>query len=205
MTQTYLTVGVAHRPLPGEVESGDLSVVQCAEKRAMIAVIDGVGHGPRAAMVAGWAGSVIEKHAAEQPVAVMRRCNERLRGTRGAAITLLAYDRVAEQLEWAGIGNVGAAVFRRERWGFVVRKDLPMRSGIVGMGVSTIRAATMAISNGDFLVVATDGLKRGFLECVSSLWKAQTAQELADALMEDCHAGIDDALVLVASFKTPKR
>ena len=44
-----IETGFATLPLPGEVESGDLSLVKRVGKGTLIAVVDGLGHGQEAA------------------------------------------------------------------------------------------------------------------------------------------------------------
>jgi hypothetical protein len=50
---------VAGRPLPGESESGDLGVVAAHADGALLAAIDGVGHGDAAAAAARAAADVL--------------------------------------------------------------------------------------------------------------------------------------------------
>ncbi|HEY1633585.1 MAG TPA: hypothetical protein VGF64_02425, partial [Acidimicrobiales bacterium] len=61
---------VAARPFPGESVSGDQSVVRVSETEALLAVIDGLGHGPEAATAAEHAVDVLRENPAE-PVEVL--------------------------------------------------------------------------------------------------------------------------------------
>lgn len=192
------TIGVAHRVMPGEIESGDRFVVKIDGDRTVIAVIDGLGHGPEAARAAKAAVRVIGSHAFENPAGILGRCHERLKKTRGAALTLIVYDSAAGRIEWTGAGNVAASLFRRDCWGRLHRSDLLVRAGAVGMSLPPLRLLSAAVTGGDYLVMATDGLKPGFLDAVAQLLPPQA---FADRLLSEHHRDTDDALVLVARLR----
>lgn len=194
----FATIGVAQRAMPGEIESGDRFVVKMDGARTTIAVIDGMGHGPEAACAAKAAALVIGMHAFDPPAEILRRCHERLRRLRGAALTLIQHDGAAGKIDWAGAGNVIASLFHRDRWGRLHRSDLLVRAGAVGMSLPPTRLMSMAVTSGDCLVVATDGLKPGFLDRVRVVLPPQP---FADRLLSDHQRDNDDALVLVASLR----
>ena len=60
-----IETGFATLPLPGEVESGDLSLVKRVGKGTLIAVVDGLGHGQEAASSAHAAIAALERYARE--------------------------------------------------------------------------------------------------------------------------------------------
>src|SRR5919201_5556945 len=78
---------VASRPVSGEVVSGDAAIVSSVGDRTLVAAVDALGHGPEAARVAATAASILQEFAGDDVVALVRRCHDGLRGTRGAAIS----------------------------------------------------------------------------------------------------------------------
>lgn len=188
-----LEFGFAAEALEGS-ESGDLHVLIESEQAALLAVIDGLGHGFEAAIAAREAVAILREHAHEGLVELIRCCHEGLRKTRGVVMTLVAFDARAASLTWTGVGNVEAVLLRA---GAEPKKALNLRGGVVGFRLPPLRAETFAISPGDTLIAATDGLRSGFSEGV--LIETEPA-ELARAIFARSRKGSDDALVVVARF-----
>jgi serine phosphatase RsbU (regulator of sigma subunit) len=187
--------GVAGAALAGP-ESGDLEVVAPFDGGALCAVIDGLGHGAEAAEAARAAASLLAEHAGEPVTDLIHRCHAAIRGTRGAVMSLAAFDVTRASMTWAGVGNVEAVLFSADPSG-QRRGDLMTRGGVVGYQIPPIRAVTLPVVPGDTLVMATDGLRSGF-ECGPLLPGAP--DEIAARLFRDWARGTDDALVLVARY-----
>jgi negative regulator of sigma-B (phosphoserine phosphatase) len=176
-----------------EDESGDLHVVVPVHGGAMVALIDGLGHGQEAADAARAAVPVIEAHAADPVALVIERCHDALRGTRGAAMTIASLS-TADSLSWAGVGNVDAVVLRRDgRPG----AGIAVRGGVVGYQLPPLRTATVDIVPGDVLILATDGVRAGFIEGVVA---DGAPQDIADSILTRWARGSDDARVVVARY-----
>ncbi len=170
-------------------------MVKTAAKRTLIGVIDGVGHGPEAAIAADAAVEVLDTFTGESVSVLMQRCHERLRSTRGAAITLIVLDAAANAAEWVGAGNVAAVVSQTEYPGKKRCRELLVRSGIAGSLLPSTDALSLTVRRGDTVVIATDGLHRTFIDGVAS---GQSAQRLAEHLLAKYGTLQDDALVVVA-------
>lgn len=184
------------RPYPGQHRSGDGFLVEATEAGTFVAMVDALGHGEEAADVADRALACLQGSADRSLSTCLTTCHTALRGSRGAAITLMVIDLARRQLAWAGVGNVEAAMLRRQPFGgSPLRRSVTLRGGVVGDRLPPLRPSTEAIDTGDWLIAATDGLQASFLDDVDlSLPPAGLAQHLHRA-----HAkATDDALVLVA-------
>lgn len=197
MNVAPVEVGIAHVSLAGEVQSGDRCFVHRAADRAVIAVIDGLGHGAGAANAADAACAALELPDGQSLSQLMLGCHERLRGTRGAAMTLVELDFKARRLEWIGVGNIVVVLVRQERSGKLGRTELLARGGVVGVSMPTAVAYGLRIIPGDLLVAATDGVKIAF---VDDIVYVDQPQRLADRLLARHQTGRDDALVMVAQL-----
>jgi len=186
---------VAGRPIPSEMVSGDLQVVTPFPGGVVVAVIDGLGHGPEAAFAAGRAGSVLAAEAGRPVRALMESCHAALRETRGAVLTIASIDTVQAQLTWIGIGNVDAVLWRADP--AAAREALVPRNGVVGYQLPPMREDVLPILCGDMLVFATDGVRHGF---ASDPPLPATAQEHADHILRTYGKTTDDALVLVVKY-----
>lgn len=198
MRQRLLDIGIAQIISPGEVQSGDRCIVQDGEERALIGVIDGVGHGPLAAHAAEAARAALDEPADHSVGELMLRCHERLQDTRGAAMTLMAFDAQTFQLEWSGVGNVAAVLLHPEPSGKLRRTELFVRSGVAGVLLPSIAVSSTRFAPGDMVVVATDGVHSSFADNINRI---EPAQQLAERLLARYQTGNDDALVVVANIR----
>lgn len=198
MKRRLLDIGIAQMVSPGEVQSGDRCIVQDTSERALIGVIDGVGHGPEAAHAAEAARSALDEPANHSVGALMLRCHERLLETRGAAMTLMAFDAQTLQLEWSGVGNVAAVLLHPEPSGQLRRTDLFVRSGVAGVLMPSIAVSSARFAPGDMVVAATDGVHSSFADHINRI---EPPQQLAERLLARYQTGNDDALVVVANIR----
>lgn len=189
--------GVAARPLPGEHESGDHFLVKTFDGGALIAVVDGLGHGAEAAAAARRAVAAVEAGAGDPVPSLFRRCHDALVGTRGVVMSVAAIDTRPPRLTWAGVGNVDAWVLRPHAHSGKARTSLVTRGGVLGRGVPPLLPVTLAIDPGDLLVFATDGIRDGFTE---ALRLEDAPQRAASRILATHGKGSDDALVLVARY-----
>lgn len=183
--------------LEGEVVSGDVHVVAGFDGGVLVGVIDGLGHGPEAAAAAREAARILEELAGEPLSTLVQQCHQALRKTRGAVMTLASFDAHASSMTWMGVGNVEAILLRAGRADRSAREGVALRGGVVGYQLPTLRESSLPVSPGDTLVLATDGIRSGF---VAGLAGQGTPQEIADAILARYARGSDDALVVVARY-----
>ena len=190
-------VGIASFAASEHEESGDLSVTYCMSDHALIAAIDGIGHGKNAAAAARTAAAVLESAATEPLVSLVQKCHEALRNTRGVVLSVAYIDFTLSTLNWIGVGNVQGVVLRSPQSTNGANNALLLRPGVVGSQLPLLQTATLPISEGDILAFATDGIRGEFLEDVLS---HDAPQRSADRILAKHCKGSDDALILVARF-----
>ena len=183
-----MKIAVVSFTYPGEKVCGDAAAVSEDPRRAVIAVIDGLGHGPEAHKAAEEARTCILEHADEQPGALMQRCHLALRSTRGAVIGLARLEASGRGV-FSGVGNIGL-VARSESAIHVIS-----HAGIVGQRVRKIVECEFRWAPGDLLCLFSDGLTSKLsLEEVD----AADPERAARALLERYGRGNDDATVALA-------
>jgi phosphoserine phosphatase RsbX len=194
--------GVAGQPLRGQAESGDCYVVkQCAEG-VLIAVIDGVGHGPEAAAAARLTARVLEEYACSDPLtALLEECHVRLRGTRGAVISLAMLNASRNTMTWLGVGNIEGLLLRNlPRDGSTNTKQqeiLLLRAGVVGHQLPRMALDTLPVHSGDIVIFATDGIRPDF---ANNIGNGASPSLIANEILEHHALQTDDALVLVVRY-----
>jgi hypothetical protein len=193
----FLDWALATRPMPGETESGDHYLLEGLPGGALLAVIDALGHGPAAAVAARAAVATLGEHADKPLTDLVNRCHEALRGTHGVVLSVASFQSQARTLEWLGVGNVECLLLRADPTARPERVFLVPRGGVVGYQLPSLRPASLLVEQGDTVVLATDGIRHGFLERLNPL---DPPQQIADDVLSRYARPNDDALVLIARF-----
>jgi negative regulator of sigma-B (phosphoserine phosphatase) len=188
-----MTMTVAHLsiPKPGERKNGDAVVFRSdASGRAMLAVIDGLGHGPIAAEASLAAVQCLEAMSLEvrvlEAMQTLHRC---LRETRGAVGTLCVLNE--QRLEVCAVGNVALVSTN-------CNVPLVMSSGVLGRQVPKYRVCEAELRVGSRVALLSDGLSTRFrLEEFKHLGPT----EACNFIMNKFRRGDDDATVLVADLR----
>jgi negative regulator of sigma-B (phosphoserine phosphatase) len=194
---SILECGLATRALPGQPKSGDLQVVKFFADGVLVAVLDGIGHGEEAASAATAARAILEAHAQEPVVALIERCHEGLRATRGVAMSVASFNGPQGLVTWLGVGNVQGVLLRRSAASAAAEESLLLRAGVVGVQLPPLQAAALPIAKGDTLIFASDGIHRDFARGPARNHRPQKA---AEGILARHGRTTDDALVLVVRF-----
>lgn len=193
-----IDTGVAVLPLPGQPESGDLSLVKRVGKGVFVAVVDGLGHGEDAASAAYAAVAALDRYAKDPLPEILKRCHAALTGTRGVVLTIAYLDPVPKTMTWMGIGNVEGVLLHADGGPKLSRVALVPSAGFLGGDPPHGQPRVVPIRRGDTLILATDGIKSGFADNLPPPTVAP--QALADQILARYAKGTDDALVLVARY-----
>ena len=178
-------------------ESGDQYLVsRTADGGVLVAVVDGLGHGPEAASAAKTAIAVLEAGDERELGTRFLRCHERLRDTRGVVLSLALF--ATGSLTWLGVGNVDGVLLRS---GFSAPEQLLVRGGVVGRHLPSLEPSRLTVARGDTLILATDGIQSRFAEDPGV---AFAAPPTAERILADHGKETDDALVLVVRYLGPE-
>lgn len=189
--------GIARATLTGQDVSGDLHLVEPFLNSVLVAVVDGLGHGPEAAWASETAIAILKSNAGDPITSLVKRCHENLKKTRGVVMTLASINGLDGTLTWLGIGNAEGVLIQANPEAKPQRESLLLRSGVVGYRLPTLRASVLPIMKHDLLVFCTDGIKSGFNE---GLNLDDSSQQIADQIVSRFGKGTDDALALVARY-----
>ena len=186
--------GGRSRPKQNQLECGDAWGTLDLGNHELVCIVDGLGHGPLAALAASKAMAVFATaQKAEPPGDILLRAHEELKQTRGVVMAVLAIDRAAATATFSGIGNIEAAIYRGTE-----SRHLLSVEGTVGYRVRAARNHTAAWEPGSVAILHTDG--------VSGRWSPQKYPGLlarhpsliASVLFRDHARSTDDATIVVA-------
>jgi phosphoserine phosphatase RsbX len=188
-----LSVTHAHvsSPKPGETANGDAFLVRSDENgRTLLAVIDGLGHGPDAAMASHAAIERLRELSLEEPLLDgMQSVHRALKGSRGAAGTVCILH--GNSIEACAVGNVQF---------MCAQCDVPLvvSAGVLGHHVAKFRIATAQARSGARLALLSDGISTRFrLEELRHL----TPQQACELVMSRYRRLDDDATILVGDLR----
>ncbi len=185
-------IGSAQRPVGNETVCGDSFIVVPIEQGLLLCLADGLGHGPAAYAASDKACRYAQEHASKPLEALMRGIDGALRGTRGAAVSLLTL--TAQRVRFIGVGNVELRAHAR------VRIAPPTQPGIVGQGMRPLRVWDYALAHGDLFALLSDGISTRFdLEELAHL----TPQAIAQEILAKHQKSHDDACCVIARLTGP--
>ncbi|MBF0509457.1 MAG: SpoIIE family protein phosphatase [Deltaproteobacteria bacterium] len=183
--------GVISIPALGSELNGDAYVIKEFDQTALIAVIDGLGHGEKAYVVAQEAADYVQKNYTNDIGLIIEKCHEALRGTRGVVMALARVDFEASQLTTAGVGNIGMKVIGKN-----LIKPFSV-AGIVGHNLRKLIVQEFLYSKGDTIFMYSDGVSDRFDSEEPELTKMKP-QEAAEAIVRRFGKDKDDTTIVVA-------
>lgn len=182
--------GLCSRPCLGEHENGDRGAVFRRDGVLLAIVADGLGHGPKAARAAGLAVDLVEATHERDPRVIMGLVNEALKGSVGAAASIVVVDCRTGTISHCGVGNVAT---RLTGVGIVENRLIGI-GGVLGSLRRVPRLEQACLLPGGMLVMTTDGVSLAFeAATISGIAPADAAR----LLVERHGRPHDDATALV--------
>jgi anti-sigma regulatory factor (Ser/Thr protein kinase) len=176
----------------GESECGDAWSLVWGDDSAALLVADGLGHGPLAAAAARAATAAFVAQPFDAPARAMQRLHLALAGTRGAAAACALFDRAAARLDYAGVGNICAAVVSAEG-----SRGMVSHNGTLGMQLPRAQQFDYRCLPGDRVVMHSDGISaRWSVGDYAGLFPCHAAV-IAAVLYRDHGRGRDDSTIVV--------
>ena len=185
-------IGTICIPAPGESVCGDGWWAESTADRAIIALADGLGHGPVAHQAAQKAMTIARAHNGLKPNALMALIHEGLHQTRGAAVLVVEVAWARQTLTCCGVGNIAGTIVTPTDM-----RGLVSQHGTAGMNKVRLQEFSYSFPTGALLVLHSDGLKTGWhLDRYPGLVQRQPCL-IAAVLYRDFVRGRDDTTVVV--------
>lgn len=192
LEETHRGISIAgiRRFYPGEDVCGDDWLICESSDALIIALIDGLGHGPKAQEASlATCKHISEQINAESPApsleSIMESCHSAIRRTRGAAVALLKIGE--EHSSFLSVGNVALRLSDGHKSGVICH------AGIVGRRSRPHRAFPLDWPPSSAIYLFTDGISSRFQEPDSSMSPRQCSKYILKEWGKDS----DDASILV--------
>jgi len=180
-------------PITGETACGDAWSFESRPGRSLYVVADGLGHGPIAAEAAQEAVRVFHKVSHQTPEQILGEIHSALSKTRGAAVSIAEILHEKAVLNYAGAGNIVAAICFNGK-----TRSLVSMNGTLGHSVGKFQSFSYPWEKNSILIMHSDGLgTRWNVEQYPGLASRHPAL-LAGVLFRDFCRKRDDATILVS-------
>ncbi|ARP70477.1 hypothetical protein LK07_12580 [Streptomyces pluripotens] len=189
--------GGVNIPYGGDGESGDSWAVTADQTLAAL-VVDGLGHGPAAAVAARAAVEVFERSPLTSPERFIQHAHEAMRTTRGGVLGMCVIDPTRGELVYAGVGNITGRVLTGSR-----NVHLLDRPGTLGthLPLPSTRLQHVPWEPGSALILVSDGIRSGWGLADHPGLLGHHPAIVAAVLHRDHGRTNDDATVLVVHDK----
>jgi anti-sigma regulatory factor (Ser/Thr protein kinase) len=182
-------------PIPGESVCGDAWSMVRSQERTSYIVADGLGHGPLASQAAVEAIRIFHLYPHYTPERLLAEVHAALGKTRGAAVSITEILHDKHVLNYAGAGNIVAAIVAGGK-----TRSLVSMNGTVGHSVGKFQQFSYPWEPGSMLIMHSDGLAtRWNVEQYPGLASRHPAL-LAGVLFRDFCRKRDDATILVSQI-----
>ena len=197
----HLTIEIRQRAYRLNDLCGDRVWTCQTDNYALLAHMDGTGHGRTAHEATERIVAAIESHHASWPaqpdgdalLPMLDACHEAASGTVGAAITLALVDRARRVLHYVAVGNTCMMFFSPSGW-----EGVP-RPGVLGQRYRRPAVTSHRLRAGDSVISFSDGLSSSQIRQMRrSSDRPTTAPAIADLLMSVAKE-TDDASCLVVA------
>lgn len=192
-------IGAVCLPKTGEAAAGDAWTVVPRHGGLLVCVVDGLGHGPEAAMAARTAIAAVSERAVrtESVEQLVEGAHLALRPTRGAALGVAMLSPGRAICNFCGVGNISACLLSRGQ-----SRSLVSTAGILGHQVHRIREFQYPFPEDALCIMHSDGLAtRWRLDDYPGLERSHPAL-IAGVLYRDYSRQRDDTVV--CAVRSPK-
>lgn len=185
--------GIAQQTKIGNRVSGDTCVVLEGDRHAVVAIIDGLGSGEKAARSAQLAATGVKEHPDAALTDILTYCHYIIlaAGGVGAVMALLRLDTAQQILEFAGVGNIRFLAHSHNTIQPITRY------GYLGVRLPTLRDFRFPYTPGDLFILHTDGVSSRFHLHNHAGDIERGPQFMADLICEQYGKEHDDLTVVV--------
>ena len=180
-------------PITGESVCGDAWSAEYRPGRSLYIVADGLGHGPIASEAAQEAVRVFHQVSHQTPEQMLSEIHGALSKTRGAAVSIAEILHEKAVLNYAGAGNIVAAICFNGK-----TRSMVSMNGTLGHSVGKFQQFSYPWEKNSALIMHSDGLgTRWNVEQYPGL-ASRHPSLLAGVLYRDFCRKRDDATILVS-------
>jgi anti-sigma regulatory factor (Ser/Thr protein kinase) len=178
-------------PKPGEVASGDGWGMDADRDRAVLFVVDGLGHGLAASEAARTALRIFDQEKKDDLPRLIHTLHAGLRPTRGAAAAIAVLEPAKKQVRFIGVGNISGVIESADG-----TRSMVSHNGTLGAELRRVQEFSYPWPPGGLLVLHSDGLSAHWTLSKYLGLRQKRLAVIAGVLYRDFRRSRDDATVL---------
>lgn len=191
MTEKIADIAFFGRACRGEHYSGDLAFVHEQEGKIFVAMVDAAGHGRSAHKIANKVETILRSAETDDLAALVVLLHEQLKGSSGAVIIAGNLETENMVFNFVQMGDSHGKIFGPGR------RSLVGQAGMLGQAIRTPIIRNERLSEGEFLVLCTDGVSERYdLDDIQG-YRSMSADALARRIVGQFGKDHDDATCLV--------
>ena len=189
-----LEIGSWQQNCPGQDVCGDRYFIQEDENTLTVAIIDGLGHGPKAAQAADKAVAAMENTNMSLSE-VIPEAHRQLLGTRGAVLSIARIDYCSGNIKYIGIGNIYTYIVDQNSVHRLISAE-----GFLGYRLPRFHEYSLEWGKTKQIIMFSDGISAiPGRELLKMGWR--NAADIARIIGEKWGVNNDDKTVLVVKEK----
>lgn len=151
-----LDIAGTTRPRPDQAVGGDFTFIKQNDASAWVLCMDVLGHGAAAHEVVGKVAPYLDELEQFDLIDILTELNQRLKGGRGAAISICRIDKLNQVMHFVGVGNVSVRKL------YPTSQSLVSKDGVVGEHLYNPQVQQVPLNEGDIYLLHTDGIQNRF-------------------------------------------
>jgi anti-sigma regulatory factor (Ser/Thr protein kinase) len=186
-------IGGVCLPIASETQCGDAWAALRQSQRLLLAVVDGLGHGPLAAVAAAEAIRIFQHSPERSPGQILEVAHAALRSTCGAVMGVAEIRPDQGELRWAGVGNISGEIRMGD-----ASSHLVSHNGTLGHQLRKVQEFVYPWKEGSLLLLHSDGMATiRQPDRYAGLW-GRDPSLVAGVLYRDYRRSKDDFTVVAA-------
>lgn len=194
---SVFTPQVAHKNTPyvGEEFSGDKVVMYQDSERMLLAIIDGLGHGPSAHQMSKFIAEKLNtlSHSLS-PDDMLNALNQCCTPSIIAAVGIGVVDKRQQTFTFSAIGNISAYILSHNSFAYV------SRDGSIGNNMRKPYSQTKALLPGDIIVLHSDGIMSRLYSQHDSAMLRLEPEYIIEYIYTHFYKDYDDASCIVYRY-----
>jgi serine/threonine protein phosphatase PrpC len=186
-------VGIVLSAYHNSPHCGDQCGVWLHEGKTVACIVDGLGHGLGAEEAAKAAIDYVSCHLQDSLPDLFTGCNTAIRESRGVAMAVAIIHHDKGNMTYSCIGNTRAVIIESNT------RHISGDPGIVGGGFRNLLVESYSFNKGATVVWWSDGLDEFINFSRYRRHIRDSAQNLAERIINDFNKGDDDASVMVVN------
>ena len=188
--------GMAKRAFRDAPFIGDAGLIRALDGQVFLSVIDVLGHGEPAHQLAQVCVAYLDKHCRWAPAALMNGLHKHILGSRGVVASIGHVDEKTGIFKYSSVGDTTVRKIGAQNASGV------SEPGIVGYRMRTPQERTMLLTDGDLLLLYTDGISSHFELPEELSPHTAAAETAARAVVARFGKPSDDALCIALRYRS---